>query len=201
MPVGTSGDSTAVLTPALDAVSESDAFFHFIPRQTPAQLQFELYVGEAPATPSGMAAVLEQMIAAGNYKYRTAVLEFPIGLKLVFPDSARFVPRQAKPVLEPANIFPLAVGYDVGGVSLVANTAVGSGSVKRVDFDEGNVFGFAEHYKTWNDKTGRNEQTVISTLPENGLGVRGQQCQVSRLTHDRSVNTCVMLLFRVADKQ
>ena len=182
MPMAYGGDSTAVNPPAMDERSVVEASFHLIPRQTPAHLEFLLYAQEIPATPAGMAGVLEQLIAAGNYKYRHAVLEFPFARKLVWPKEAVYVsgagagaPRVS---LQPTNMFPLRISYDATDVMLEVNTQAGVGSVRRVDFDERNVFGFAEHHKTWDEAIGKNIVAKISSIA--GLGIRDQQCEVRK---------------------
>jgi len=178
MPMAHGGDVTSIHQPLMNSTSLADAYFHLIPRQLPAHLEFQLYVQDAPATPAGMTAMLEQLIAAGNYKYRHSVLEFPFTRRHIWPEGAEYNPGiNSRVTLTVPNILPLFPHYEYDKVKLTVNTQTGQGSVRAVDFDERNVFGMHEHYKTWDDYSGSNvRRTIESSLP---LGVRNQQCEAS----------------------
>lgn len=181
-PIMNGGDVTAVLAPAFNAVSLRESRFHLIPRQTDAILEFYVNVQEIPATPAGMSGVLEMLIAAGNHKYRNAVLEFPSAARFVWPNGATYAPGANTPAYLPLpNMFPIHARYERDGLKLTVNTRQGQGSIRMVYFEQRNPFGFFEHYKTWDTARQRNEQTIIrSEMP---LGVRGQQCEARANIH------------------
>ena len=134
-----------------------------------------------PATPAGMHAVLEQLIASGNYRHRAAVLEFPHRLRLLFPGTARYDEGgvgSPRATLQPDNIFPLLARYRHDGVSLQLNTQSGIGGIRSANFAERNPFGFSQHYNSWNEETGRNVANVVVSST-GALGVRNQQCEAS----------------------